>query len=430
MSTKFRLIAISGFSLLLAAQASVSSNLVVHEWGTFTSVQGANGDLLPWQSLLTSELPGFVYDWSKPGVNRGSLIRGKVFMVTLQRMETPVIYFYSDQPVTADVSVAFPQGFITEWYPQATQIGPTFAVNSNAPSDGLLRQSGVDWRNLEIIPNTNSDASLQERLPHDASGSHYFSARETAANLVQANLTYSNSETNEFEKFLFYRGTGNFKTPLRVTIDSNSVVSVENAGPQTLAHLFLLNIHDGQGTFGVMDELAASNSMTWLQLSAAPAEQWRQFPLSQFQTEIGNRMQAALVDEGLFADEATAMVNTWKDSWFREDGVRVLYMLPRPWTDDTLPMTLNPVPKTLTRVMVGRAEVITPTMEMNLFQLLTKAQNGDAAARIQVVDELKKLGRFASPAVQLAASHANDPSLISFGAELLNPPQPVPPPLH
>ena len=350
------------------------------------------------------------------------MIRGKVFMVTLQRMETPVIYFYSDQPLTADVSVAFPQGFITEWYPQATQIGPTFAANSDAPSDGLLRESRVVWRNLEIIPNTNSDASLQERLPHDASGSHYFSARETAANLVQSSVTYGNNETNEFEKFLFYRGTGNFKTPLRVTLDSNSVISVENTGSQTLAHLFLLNIHDGQGTFGVLDELTASNSVTWLQLSADRAEHWRQFPLTEFQTEIGTQMQAALVEQGLFADEARAMVNTWKDSWFTEEGVRVLYILPRPWTDDTLPMTLNPAPKTLTRVMVGRAEIIAPAVAMNLFQLLTKAQGGDAVSRVQAVNELKKLGRFAGPAVQLAASHANDPNLISFGYQLLNPP--------
>jgi hypothetical protein len=403
--------------------AGAASNLVVHEWGTFTSVQGANGKLLPWQSLLTSELPGFVYDWSKPGLNRGSLIRGKGFMVTLQRMETPVIYFYTDQPIIADVSVDFPQGFITEWYPQATQIGPTFAVNSNAPSDGLLGQSRVIWRNLEIVPNTNSDLSLQKLLPQDASGSHYFSARATSANLVHADLSYSNNQTSEFEKFIFYRGAGNFKTPLRVTIGSNSVVSIENTGAQTLAHLFLLSIHDGRGAFSIMDELGASNSVTWLQLSNDSAEHWRQFALPEFQAEISAQMQAALASEGLFPNEARAMVNTWKNSWFTEDGVRVLYVLPRPWTDATLPMTLNPQPRELTRVMVGRAEIITPVVEMNLFQLLTKAQNGDSSARHQASVELKKLGRFAEPALQLANTHANRTNIFSFGYQLVNPAQ-------
>src|SRR4051812_40035166 len=48
----------------LAAVSSIafmSSNrekgLVAHEWGTFTSVQGADGVLLPWQPLESSHLP-------------------------------------------------------------------------------------------------------------------------------------------------------------------------------------------------------------------------------------------------------------------------------------------------------------------------------------------------------------------------------------
>jgi hypothetical protein len=34
-----------------------------------------------------------------------------------QRMETPVIYFYSGQSRTVDVSVRFPRGEVTEWFP-------------------------------------------------------------------------------------------------------------------------------------------------------------------------------------------------------------------------------------------------------------------------------------------------------------------------
>src|SRR5262249_25434146 len=103
--------------LLAAAAALVAiggmtrtthKGLVAHEWGTFTSVQGSDGVLLDWQPLQTSRLPGFVYDWTKPGLNRrqaGPFAFTKRAMVTLQRMETPVIYFYSDRPETVDVSV-------------------------------------------------------------------------------------------------------------------------------------------------------------------------------------------------------------------------------------------------------------------------------------------------------------------------------------
>ena len=38
-------------------------HLVVHEWGTFTSIAGKNGVALEWKPLNgTSDLPSFVYD--------------------------------------------------------------------------------------------------------------------------------------------------------------------------------------------------------------------------------------------------------------------------------------------------------------------------------------------------------------------------------
>src|SRR5690242_7357014 len=43
---------------------------VAHEWGTFTSVQGGDGVLLDWRPLQSSQLPKFVYDWRRPGLNR------------------------------------------------------------------------------------------------------------------------------------------------------------------------------------------------------------------------------------------------------------------------------------------------------------------------------------------------------------------------
>ncbi len=42
-------------------------SFTAHEWGTFTSVQGADGVLLDWRPLETSRLRKFVYDWKAPG---------------------------------------------------------------------------------------------------------------------------------------------------------------------------------------------------------------------------------------------------------------------------------------------------------------------------------------------------------------------------
>ena len=111
---------------------------------------------------------------------------------------------------------------------------------------------------------------------------------------------------------------------------------------------------------------------------------------------------------------------------FTEEGTRVLYILPRAWTDETLPMTLTPNPQNLTRVMVGRAEIITPNTEANLSELLIKTHAGDAVARVQATADLKKLGRFAEPALSLAARHSSSTNnLFAVGYQLLYPPQSI-----
>src|SRR5882724_9773524 len=104
-------IAVTGMTAL--AELAPKPGLVAHEWGTFTSVQGADGALLDWKPLETSKLPRFVYDWTHPGLNRVLTVNGyggfgKGSIIARQRMETPVIYFYSDKEQTLDVTVRFP----------------------------------------------------------------------------------------------------------------------------------------------------------------------------------------------------------------------------------------------------------------------------------------------------------------------------------
>jgi hypothetical protein len=405
---------------MFSKRCHAQANYTVHEWGTFTSVQGGDGELLEWRPLQTSELPGFVHDWTKPGLNRFPTGIGKGGLITLQRMETPVIYFYSDEKMTVDVSVDFPKGVITEWYPQASQIGPSLPMATNPPiTPTTLTNSRAVWKNLEIAPPENL-LKRGQLLPQDKSGSHYFAARGTGANLVQMELPGETNSPVEAEKFIFYRGAGSFKTPLRVSVNADDDVAVENSGVEKLSHLFLVSIHNGRGAFAHMDELPPGNPVSWLNLNALSAENWQHLPLTQFQNAIGAQMESALTSEGLFADEARAMINTWRDSWLAEEGERVLYILPRTWTDEILPMTLNPQPQNLARVMVGRAEIITPAAEMNLLQDLSKAQNGDANSRHHTIVELKAFGRFAGPALSLVSLHGASTNTMNLGYQLLS----------
>ena len=75
------------FSLFLAnAKQIPETDLTVHEWGTFTSIAGPNGEAMNWLPLTGStDLPSFVEHFREVAFKGG--LRGTV------RMETPVLYF-------------------------------------------------------------------------------------------------------------------------------------------------------------------------------------------------------------------------------------------------------------------------------------------------------------------------------------------------
>ncbi len=201
-----------------------------------------------------------------------------------------------------------------------------------------------------------------------------------------------------------------------------------NTGTNSLRHLFILKIGKGAGHFTRVDQLQPGQSQTIPTDSgttdAATAklgDQW------------GTQMAEGLVAEGLYPAEARAMVNTWRDSWFAEDGMRVLYVLPRAWTDTTLPMRIKPAPHELVRVMVGRAEVLTPETENELAALGARAVRGDAEALNDFRSSLRRLGRFAEPALRrcLAIMAASEEWKMKLWAQLRSPessPPPPPPP--
>lgn len=386
-------------SLLVVTQLSLWASphpdepFVAHEWGTFTSVQGADGVQLEWNPLVITELPEFVYDFSRntaaSRARRAVDIAGKSAFVTLQRMETPVIYFYSDKTRTVDVQVKFPQGRITEWFPQVA------TLTKSVPDQQLAKQNGVRWSNVEILPGaeTKTKSAL---MPMDKTGSHYYAARNTEANLVK--VQPNSSVKAEYDKFLFYRGVGNFTAPLRVTMSANEdMLTLQNTGTEALENLYVLQVQNGAGKFLYLKRLTPGGSES---VRLQPGKDL--LPLSDLQERIGDQMADSLAGKGLYLPEARAMVATWRDSWFGEEGVRVLYTLPRGWTEQTLPLEIVPRPSEIVRVMVGRAELLPPSKEWQLLKQIVRFSEQDPAARAQAVEAARQLGlgRFMEPAVR------------------------------
>jgi hypothetical protein len=108
-------------------------------------------------------------------------------------------------------------------------------------------------------------------------------------------------------------------------------------------------------------------------------------------------LESWLTEQGLYYKEARAMIDTWRRDWF-EDGLRVLYLLPRAATDEALPLEIQPLPQELVRVMVGRAEIITPETEQAVLDsigALPPMGNLDYDAITRQLQA--RYGRFAEP---------------------------------
>lgn len=382
------------FAASFGLHAANDDPFVVHEWGTFTTVQGGDGEQISWMPPTSVDLPQFVYraevsgNWSSPAAYIPKDVTAFV------RMETPVIYLYSQRERVADVHVLFHGGNLTEWYPQGTRVESQ--ATRGKPAAPYTRQFLIEWNRVKILARDTQEMSLAAliRDPQAGHGDHYYVARETDANFLR--VAAPNARTPiEFERDLFYRGLGYFQAPLNVAMDSSGLLSLTAREAEQVSGMFLIEIHGDTMRYQKLASAASSVAST-VDPNTQPFE-----ALGDARKRALQEMAAELVQQGLYEKEARAMVNTWQDQWYAEEGTRVLYLLPRPWTDRTLQLQITPQPDSVVRVMVGRAELITPTVDREIRKQILTFKTGDERAKAQAVDGLRalRLGRFLSAAV-------------------------------
>ena len=393
------LTATAALLVVSSALPAAGPPLVVHECGTFTSVQGHDGKQAWWLPHVKTDLPAFVYarGVQDGGIKGVKLLRGKDSQSAILRMETPVIYFYSDTTRAVDVRVRLPKGEITEWYPQATRIGPAFRPDGQGAP---LEDSLIEWKGVTILPRDTAETSAGKliRTSDGPKADHYYSARATDANLLRVNSPHARDGV-EYERDLFYRGLTEFPGPLTATVDSSETqLTLATEGPEALQNLFVVTIRKGLMRYQKVDSVTTDN-MTEVSLDAVPFA-----ALDDTRSQLMADIVKTLVSQGLYEKEARAMVDTWKHQWFVEEGSRVFYLLPRAWTDRVLPLEVAPQPDRVVRVMVGRAELIMPSIERELKQEIMAFKSGDAVAQEHAVATVRSmnLGRFLAPAQQIA----------------------------
>ncbi len=193
-----------------------NDSLVAHEWGTFTSVAGADGRSVKWAPLFgTSDLPCFV--------NRLNPQVAKASLSGLVRMETPVLYFYSQHPATLSVDVRFPQGWMTEWYPKASKVSPESPDPFTEARNGQLH-----WDSVLAMPGENP------AFPTTKGASRYYAARETDATPLLVGT--------QSEKLIFYRGIGNFPAPIQPRYISGGKLEIGNTASDPIPVAIFLKI--------------------------------------------------------------------------------------------------------------------------------------------------------------------------------------------
>lgn len=103
-----------------ASAGKTPQSLEVHEWGTFTSMQGVDGHSLEGLHHEEEALPSFVHRVVETPVTESSNGKGGIFASRVsEKMETPVIYFYADKKMNVSVDVAYSSGIMSEWFPAA-----------------------------------------------------------------------------------------------------------------------------------------------------------------------------------------------------------------------------------------------------------------------------------------------------------------------
>jgi hypothetical protein len=356
-----------------ALGALPNADLVIHEWGTITTVHAADGK--PQGGLNRIEesevLPEFVHRYEPESTRfdpakkliKAPRIPGRPD-VTL-RLETPVIYFHPpagakyDKPI--DVTVLFRGGVLNEFYPAAeadvqldnarindkqvagvlsrTWTGETL----NNYVIGSLKFSGVRLHDTVVAPLTNDPVWL---APREVSAASVFLP-----------------EAGEGERYLFYRGVAALPALLQTRHKSGQIQVLAPAhlawlGADTLVLPQVWHVRvraDQTLAFGAHGAITLTKTRLGKEVA-----RFRRFADADYRPDnlkaLRASLKSALIRQGLFADEAEAMLNTWKHSYFEKPGLRVFYVVPRAWTDHFLPLEFS-VPARVNRVIVGRIDL-------------------------------------------------------------------------
>jgi len=338
---------------IIGITANIPNKLIVHEWGTFTTVHKANGDAIGGLNRIDSNevLPSFVHRLRSPEIR----MFGKGLILSHpdvnMKLETPVIYFYPpkdfDMKTKFNVNVEFKGGLLNEFYPYAATRFKNVVKKDYGESLSEKTIGYLEWKNLVFDQTASWPKS---KMPI------WLAPRKVKATPVRA----SNGEA---EKYLFYRGVAHLKSIIetRYNADLNQyqILAANKSNTPNLNNLiipqaWIIDVKkDGTAQFKSTGQMNFSKIRNKKITLSRDQSAYSKENLDQFR----RLMRKALIKDGLYADEAAAMLNTWQHAYFKNPGTRLMYIVPKAWTNHYLPINIS-LPHEMTRVMVGRIDLL------------------------------------------------------------------------
>jgi hypothetical protein len=358
---------------LVAASASNANDvrpLVVHEWGTITTQHRADGTPNGHLNRIAAgeELPAFVHRYEpEPTRNdpaatlqKGVATPGRPDVT--MRLETPVIYFYPPTDWAAntqfDVDVNFRGGVLNEFYPiaQAAVALDVMRIVAKQNAGIPLGWNGKTLDNYVVGSLRWQHVVLTKSAQPPSTQQHtWLAPRNVKAALV--------STQAESERYLFYRGVAHLDalaqtrvTPEHVQLFTPAKLLWMSQASMTIPKAWLIDSQaDGRMAMRTLAKLVIDKKHESHELVRIP-----RFVASDYSDNVAAlraAMKQQLIAEGLFDDEAEAMLETWRDSYFKQPGLRLLYIVPNEWLQYFLPLHIS-APHQLTRVLVGRIDLL------------------------------------------------------------------------
>jgi hypothetical protein len=368
-------------------------DLVVHEWGVFTvfnDVKYANAN----RREEWGALPSFFY----------RQFPNERLRWLPSAWDKPIVYFYAKPtPMRVNVQVTFPEGAPVVWWPAASD-----------PRDDW--PGGIQAKKPRPFRDLTWEAWLGDQVPFPGPGKATHPAKEfqlpadcwlhkarlpgatpvtvTGTDVTKQKRSPGALDRPETERFIYYDGLVPTPDYLRCEKVDAASVTLRNRAKFDIPRLIVVD-RRAKGAVGFASVGGADSPF---KAGTARAIEPARIAAADWPAAGVKAVRQALLDAGLFAAEADALLAIWQKRLLEAEGVTVFHILPADEYRRMLPLIVLPEPATRP-VRVGIAlhphMEVEPTLAVQVAALLRQLDDDDFARRDAASQALLEIGPLA-----------------------------------